>query len=313
VNRFFSLSLARPALVAVACTVLVACSKPSAQQPGQMPPPEVNVVVVQPRDLPAMFEQVGQVAGVRQVEVRPRVTGILQRWNYQEGAPVRAGESLFTIDPAPFQAALAQSQAELASAEARHAQTQRNAARLKPLYEAKATSQRDYDDAVSNEQIAAADVKAASARLTKGRLDLEYTRVLAPIGGITSRALQSEGSLVQAQQTLLTTISQIDPINVIFSFTESEHLKFTRAVTEGRLTLPKDGKFDVKLKLADGSVYAGTGKVDFTDVRVNPETGTIEARAVIANPKAALRPGQFARVQLSGGVRVGAIAIPQRA
>lgn len=300
-------------IVALAAVVLAGCEKPAAQPAGQMPPPEVNVVVVQQRDLPVRFEQVGQIAGVRQVEVRPRVSGILQRWNYDEGARVAAGQSLFTIDPAPFQAAAARAEADVVSAEARQAQAQRTAARLKPLFEARATSQRDYDDAVSAEQIAAADVKAAKARLTEARLDLGYTRVEAPISGITGRALQSEGTLVQAQQTLLTTISQVDPVYVIFSFTEAEHLKFSRAVAEGRLILPKDGRFDVNLKLADGSEYAKAGKVNFTDVRVNPETGTIEGRATVANPQALLRPGQFARVQLSGGVRPGAIAIPQRA
>jgi membrane fusion protein (multidrug efflux system) len=278
-----------------------------------MPPPEVNVVVVQPRDLPAAIEQVGEVAGIRQAEVRPRVTGILQRWNYDEGAPVRAGDSLSTIDPAPFRAAAARAEADVASAQARLAQAQRTSARLKPLYEARATSQKEYDDSVSAEQIAAADVKAAQARLTEARLDLEYTRVEAPISGITGRALQSEGSLVQAQQTLLTTISQLDPIYVIFSFTESEHLKFTRAVADGRLSLPKVGMFDVKVKLADGTIYARAGKVNFTDVRVNPQTGPIEARALMPNPQGLLRPGQFARVQLSGGVRTGALAVPQRA
>ena len=278
-----------------------------------MPPPEVSVVVAQPRDLPASFEYVGQIAGVREVEVRPRVSGILERWNYQEGAKVAAGQSLFTIDSAPYRAVLARAEAQLASAEASLAQSSRDATRLKPLFEAKAVSQKDYDDAVSSAQVASANVKAAQAAITEARLNLLYTRVEAPISGITSRALQSEGSLVQAQQSLLTTISQIDPIHVIFSFTESEHLKFTRAVEEGRLVLPKGGKFDVRLKLADGSVYARAGKVDFTDVRVDPNTGTIEARAVVANPQGLLRPGQFARVTLAGGVRPGAIAIPQRA
>ena len=306
--------LFRAALAAVALAALPAC-QPSQSKPagGAMPPPEVSVVVVQQRDLPASFEYVGQIAGVREVEVRPRVSGILERWNYQEGAKVAAGQSLFTIDSAPYRAALARAEAQLASAEASLAQSSRDATRLKPLFEAKAVSQKDYDDAVSSAQVASANVKAAQAAITEARLNLLYTRVEAPISGITSRALQSEGSLVQAQQSLLTTISQIDPIHVIFSFTESEHLKFTRAVEEGRLVLPKGGKFDVRLKLADGSEYARAGKVDFTDVRVDPNTGTIEARAVVANPQGLLRPGQFARVTLAGGVRPGAIAIPQRA
>jgi membrane fusion protein (multidrug efflux system) len=293
--------------------LLAGCLSAESQSPGGMPPPEVNVVVVQPRELAANFEYVGQIAGVREVEVRPRVSGILERWNFTEGSKVEAGQSLFTIDPAPFRAALERAEAELVSAEASLSQATRNAARLKPLWEAQAVSQKDYDDAVSSEQVASAHMKAAQAAVTEARLNLSYSRVEAPISGITSRALKSEGSLVEAQQTLLTTISQIDSIHVIFSFSEAEHLKFTRAMADGTLKLPKEGKFAVKLKLADGSEYTRVGKVDFTDVRVDPNTGTIEARAVIANPQGLLRPGQFARVQLSGAMYPGALTVPQRA
>ena len=291
---------------------LMGCSN-AAGSAAAPPAPEVVALTVQPRDLPAAYEYVGQISGVREVEVRPRISGILERWNYTEGAPVKAGDSLFTIDPEPFRVELAKAEAALASAEASLSQASRNSARLKPLWEAKAVSQKQYDDAVSEEQVAAANVRAAQAAVAQARLNLSYTRVEAPISGITGRALKSEGSLVEAEQTLLTTLSQIDPVHVIFSFTESEHLKFTRSVAEGRLRLPKDGKFDVNLKLADGSEYDHAGKVDFTDVRVNPDTGTIEARAVIPNPKHLLRPGQFVRVQLTGAVHPGAIAIPQRA
>lgn len=311
-SRFTEIGLAVRLLAVCAVFGLPACTKANGSAAAP-PPPEVTVVTIQPRDLPATFEYVGQIDGVREVEVRPRISGILERWNYTEGAPVKEGESLFTIDPAPFRAALAKAEADFARAEAIHSQTIRDTGRLKPLWEAKAVSQKAYDDAVSSEQVATANVASAQAALTQARLDLSYTRVEAPISGITSRALKSEGSLVEAQKTLLTTISQIDPIHVIFSFTEDEHLKFTRAVADGRLTLPKDGKFDVTLKLADGSEYTRAGKVDFTDVRVDPNTGTIEARAVVPNPKHLLRPGQFVRVQLSGAVRPGAIAVPQRA
>jgi membrane fusion protein (multidrug efflux system) len=302
----------RGLVAALALIALAGCNKSPPPQ-GAMPPPEVVVVTVQPHDMPAVYEYVAQIAGVREVEVRPRVSGILLKWNYTEGARVAAGQSLFTIDPAPFRAALARAEAQLASAQANLESARRYAARLKPLIDAKAVSQKDFDDAVSAELVADAGLKGAEAEVTEARLNLSYTRVEAPISGITSRALQSEGSLVQAQQTLLTKISQIDPVHVIFSFTEAEHLKFTRAVADGTLKVPKDGKFDVRLTLADGSEYARAGKVDFTDVRVNPDTGTIEARAVIANPQGLLRPGQFARVTLSGGSRPGAIAIPQRA
>lgn len=302
----------RGTIAVLVLAALTACQK-SPPQAGARPPPEVVIVVAQPQDMPASYEYVAQIAGVREVEVRPRVSGILEKWNYTEGARVAAGQSLFTIDPEPFRAALGRADAALASAQANLDLAKRNAGRLKPLFEARAVSQKDYDDAASAEQIAIANLKGAQAAVTEARLNLSYTRVEAPISGYTSRALQSEGSLVQAQQTLLTKISQIDPVHVIFSFTESEHLKFTRAMADGTLRLPKDGKFDVKLTLADGSEYVRPGKVDFTDVRVNPETGTIEARAVIANPQGLLRPGQFARVTLSGGVRPSAIAIPQRA
>ena len=304
----------RGLIAAFALAALGACQKsPSNQAPGTMPPPEVTVAVVRPRDLPANFEYVAQISGVREVEVRPRVSGILEKWNFTEGSRVARGQSLFTIDAAPYRAALAKAEADMISAQASFDQSKRNASRLKPLYEAKAVSQKEYDDATSGEQVGGANVKAAQAAVTEARLNLSYTRVEAPISGITSRALQSEGSLVQAQQTLLTKISQIDPVHVIFGFTEAEHLKFTHAMADGTLRLPKDGRFDVKLKLADGSEFSRPGKVDFTDVRVDPTTGTIEARAVIANPQGQLRPGQFARVQLSGGVRPNAIAIPQRA
>jgi membrane fusion protein (multidrug efflux system) len=291
---------------------LLGCNQ-AVGSPAAPPVPEVAVVTVQPRDLPAVYEYVGQVAGVREVEVRARVSGILERWNYKEGAAVSAGESLFTIDQEPFQAELARAEADLARAQANLAQATRTAGRFKPLWEARAVSQNEYDDALSAEQVAAANVKAAEAAVTQARLNLAYTRVEAPIAGITSRAVVSEGSLVQAQQTLLTTISQLDPVHVIFSFTEAEHLRFRRELSEARLTLPQGGRFDVKLTLADGSEYPLAGKVNFTDVRVSTNTGTIEARAVVPNPQRLLRPGQFVRVHLSGATRPNAIAIPQRA
>jgi membrane fusion protein (multidrug efflux system) len=299
--------------LALVATLGAGCRPAESQPQGGMPPAEVGVVVVQPRDLTAVFEYVGQVAGVREVEVRPRVSGILERWNYREGSAIEAGQSLFTIDAAPYRTALAKAEAELAGAEAGLSQAARNLERLKPLWESNVVSQKEYDDAVSAEQVASANLKFAQAAVEQARLNLSYTHVAAPIAGIAGRALKSEGSLVEAQQTLLTTLSQIDPIHVIFSFTEAEYLKFTRAVSEGRLRLPKDGRFDVTLKLADGSEYTRAGRVDFTDVRVNPSTATIEARAIIPNPQHLLRPGQFVRVRLSGAVRPGAIAVPQRA
>ncbi len=312
-SNFFPGAKAAATLAAMSVVVAAGCGKPSAQQTGQMPPPEVNVVTVQPRDIAATFEQVGQTAGIREVEVRPRVTGILQRWNYKEGSSVPAGRSLFTIDPAPFQATVARVDADLASAQAKEAQAGRDIERLQPLYDQGMVSRKAFDDALSAKEVAAAGVKSAEAALRQAKLDLAYTRVEAPISGVTSRALKSEGSLVEAQQTLLTTISQVDPIHVIFSISESENLKLQRESAAGRLQLPKDGRFTVTVKLSDGTTYARPGRVDFSDVRINPETGTSEARAVLPNSDQSLRPGQFVRVALAGATYMKALAVPQRA
>lgn len=309
---FYARVLKSLAALILASLTLAGCGKPSAEAPAQMPPPEVTVAVVEPREIIATFDAVGQTAGVREVEVRPRVTGILKKWNYTEGSQVKAGQSLFTIDPAPFEAALARADADLASADARLAQSRRDIERLKPLYDQGMVSRKAYDDAVSAEEVAVAGVKSAQAALTSAKLDLGYTRVEAPISGVTSRALQSEGSLVEAQKTLLTTISQIDPIHVIFSLSDQENLKLRTEAAAGRLRLPKDGRFEVTVKLADGSTAARSGKVDFTDVRIDPATGTSEVRAVLPNGDQRLRPGQFVRVSLKGAQYVNALAVPQR-
>jgi membrane fusion protein, multidrug efflux system len=278
---------------------------------GGMPPSEVNVTTVQPQTLPVTLEYTGQTAGSREVEVRARVTGILLSRNFREGAPVKQGQSLFTIDPAPFQAALARAQADVAAAEARVEQAQRNAARLKPLYAEKAVSQKEYDDAVSGELIGAADLKAARARLDEAKLNLSYTKVEAPVSGVTGRALPSEGTLVSGPNVLLTSVIQVDPIWVNFGIPDNEQARLQKDAEAGRLNLPKN--FEVELRMADGSTYPKKGKLSFADVRISPATGTREARAELPNPEGALRPGQFVRVILHGATRPNAVTVPQRA
>jgi membrane fusion protein (multidrug efflux system) len=224
---------------------------------------------------------------------------------------VKKGQSLFTIDPKPFEAALARAVADLAAAEARYEQARRNAARLKPLYAEKAVSQKEHDDAVSSESIGAADVKAAQARLTEARLNLEYTRVESPLDGNTSRALPSEGTLVSGPNVLLTSVVQINPIWVNFGIPDNEQARIQREAQDGRLKLPRN--FEVELRLADGSLYPHKGKLDFADVRVSTQTGTREARAELPNPDGYLRPGQFVRVLLKGATLPNAVTVPQRA
>src|SRR3989441_687313 len=310
--REFSLPAAAAASIAIVSALLSGCEQAASQPQGRVPP-EVAVVAVQAQSVPAAFEYVGQIAGSREVEVRARVTGIVLKRNYREGRPVAQGQSMFTIDPAPFEVAVARAEAALASADARFAQTRRNSARLKPLFEAKAASQKDYDDAASAEQIAQAEVKTARANLADARLNIGYTRVEAPVSGIAGRALRSEGTYVSGPDVLLTTVSQIDPIYVLFGVSDEERLKLARETDAGRLTLPKDGQFEVSVKLAGGSVHGNAGKRNFSDVRVSGNTGTSEARAELPNPGGLLHPGQFVRVTLKGAQRPGAIMVPQRA
>ena len=298
--------------------LLAACnpsSGPSAHgAPGSgMPPAAVSTMTVQPKAVLAPFEYTGQTAGSREVEVRARVRGILVARNFTEGGTVKKGQSLYTIDPAPFHAALAKAEADLAGALARLQQAKRNAERLRPLYAEKAVSQKDYDDAVSAEAIGEADIKAARARLLEAQLDLAYTRVEAPVSGIAGRSLPSEGTLVSGPDVLLTRITQVDPMWVNFGIPDADQLRMRSEAEAGRLVLPKNGRFEVRLRLADGQVYERTGWLTFSDVRVSGETGTSDTRAVIANPDEKLRPGQFVRVTLTGATRPDAVLVPQRA
>jgi membrane fusion protein, multidrug efflux system len=305
---------ALPVVLLVSLALLIAGCKP-AHPPdhGGFPPSVVAVAAVEPKDVPVTYEYVAQTAGFREVEVRARVTGILLKRNYREGAYVKQGESLFTIDPVPFQTALARAEADLAMAEAKLAQAKREVTRLKPVLEAKAVSQKELDDAASAEQVANADVNSAQARVREAKLNIGYTRVEAPISGYASRAVVSEGSLVSGPNVLLTTVTQVQPMYVIFGIPDREYLALRRDVEAGRLKLPENGRFKTSLKLADGSIYAHNGTLNFTDVRVNAQTGTSEARAEMPNPGNQLRAGEFARVVLHGAMRVAATVVPQRA
>jgi len=320
-NRRFpgeSLMSLRLAFLSLLALLVSACGQSNGSEkkggPGMgFPPPEVSVATVMPRTLPLTFEYTGQTTGSREVEVRARVAGIMLKRNFVEGAPVKQGQSLYSIDPESFQAVVARAEADVAAAEARYDQAKRNAARLKPLYAEKAVSQKENDDAVSAESIGAADVKAARARLVEARLNLGYTKVEAPVSGVASRSLRSEGTLVDGPQTLLTTVIQVDPIWVNFGVPDNEQAQLAKEAQAGRVALPRNGQFEIALKRADGTVYERTGRLNFNDVRVSPVTGTREARAEIPNPQGELRPGEFVRVILRGATRPNALTVPQRA
>jgi membrane fusion protein, multidrug efflux system len=288
--------------------VLVACGRGPAEPPqkGAAAPTAMPVKVqkMETRRVPVALEAVGQAEGSREVEVRARVSGIVERRLYTEGAPVKAGTVLFTIDRALYEIAVAQAKAALAQERARQEQAQREAERLKSLADARAISQREYDDARSNVQLSSASIDVARARLAEAELNLSYTRVTAPIGGITGRALRSEGSLVTANtdSSLLTTITQVHPIWVRFSLAESEFERIRG--TERRAS--------VKLLTQDGEVAAENGRLNFAATSVDPKLGTVQLRAEFANPGARWLPGQFLRVQILAGEQ-DAFLVPQAA
>ena len=299
------------ALVALAAVAVAGCGQQHPAGFQGMPPAQVTTMTVEPKTIPVTYEYVGQTTGSKEVEVRARVTGILEQKYFQEGAAVKQGQRLFVIDPKPLEAQAAAAEAEVVRAQAQKAQADREAARLKPLAERKAIGQKEADDAASNAEFASANMRAAQAKLREVQLNLAYTNVTAPITGLTSRAPKSEGSLVNANDTLLTTIWQVHPIWVPFAIPEGDQLGLQKQVAAGRLTLPKDNAFDVAIKLTDGTVFPRQGRINFADSRVNPSTGSVEYRAEIPNADGALKPGQFVRVKLAGAKRTGAFAVPQ--
>lgn len=311
-EKKLTVALALAALTTL--STLTACKDGGAQDgPMQMPPPQVSAVTVQPQSVPVTFEYVGQTLGSREVEVRARVSGILEKRSFTEGGPVKAGQTLFQIDPKPLQAQAAAAEADVATAEAKLAQASRDAARIKPLAADKAISQKEYDDALSGEQIAIAALQAAKARLQEIHLNLGYTRVEAPVTGISGRAIKSEGSLVGANDGLLTTILQIDPLYVSFSTADADRIRFERDVANGQLKLPEQGKLNLSLRQKDGGLLAQGGHVNFVSTSVSGQTGTVEMRGELPNPGGKLRAGQFVTVVLEGAERVNALVVPQRA
>jgi membrane fusion protein (multidrug efflux system) len=303
-------------VMSVAVAELSGCGRAqgtTSRAAAAVPPAPVAIQKVVAQDAPAVYEYVGQAAGSREVEVRARVSGILLRRNFTEGGAVRQGQSLYNLDADPFHAALQRAEADVSSADARHAQAVRNLNRLTPLWAAKATSQRDYDDAVSAEAVTHADLQRAQALRTQAALDLRYTRVEAPISGAVGRSLASEGTLVSGPQVLLTSITLTDPIKIRFGVADTDRMRWRVETEAGQLKLPVNGAFDVEVKLADGRTYPRHGKLLFSDPRVSRSTGTVEAEAEIPNPDGVLMPGQFVRVRLMGAVRTNAVQVPTRA
>jgi len=277
------------------------------------PPPQVSVVTITPQDLPVEREYIGQTKGSREVEVRPRVGGIIEQRLYEEGTQVAAGAALFQLDPKSYEAQLAAAEAVLARTNAQRSQAEREWDRIKPLAADKVISRKALDDAQSAFELAEADVKAAAAAVREARLQLDYTHVTAPIAGVAGLAEKVEGAVVEAAEDRLTTLTVTNPMDVYFSVSENELLEQQTAAADGSLLTPAENTLQVKVRLSDGRVLDRTGHINFSDARIDTTTGTLNMRARLENADGQLKSGQFVRVIVSGAVHPNAITVPQKA
>jgi len=317
-SSFRACRMALLTIMVLSLAFAAGCGKDSSGQTpatGGPPPAEVVVKTLAPADIPMNIEYVGQVSGSREVQVRSRVSGILLRRAYEEGARVKQGDLLFEIDPEPYKAALEQARGALGQSEARLSRAKRDLERMKKLRQADVISQKDIDDAHTEFEAASAEVRSAQAKVREAGINLGYTRVEAPITGITSKETRSEGSLVgtSADASLLTTINRIDPVYVNFSIPGQVSMKFRKDRAEGRIAFTGGDDFRVRLVLPDGSVYGHPGHINFTDTQVDPQTGVVKTRAEVPNPDGDILPGQFVRARLEGAVLKQAMAVPQGA
>jgi membrane fusion protein (multidrug efflux system) len=304
----------RSALASICALVLVFSGCKKEASAPQLVAPEVTFITVTAKDTPVTFEFVAQTQSSREVEIRARVEGFLDKRLYTEGSLVHTGQVLFQMDKRPFEAALQTAKGQLAQQQARLVVTKANLARVKPLEAVNALSKKDLDDAIGNEKQAEAAVIAAQGEVTSAQLNLSYTTITSPLTGLSSYARMQEGSYLSAgQSSLLTYVAQLDPIWVNFSLSENEVLKYRDQMAKGLLKAPPDGKYVVEVILGDGSVYPQRGLVNFTDPSYSKETGTFLVRAVLPNKQSELRPGQFVRARVFGMSRPNAILVPQSA
>ena len=309
------LSVKKLMLISLLTLNMAACQSSDsqdAQQNIQQAAPKVDVVSLIPQTVTIKTELPARTVAFRQAEVRPQVNGIIQNRLFEEGADVKAGQQLYQIDEAPFQAALQMAKAELARARANIQSTKARAERFKGLIDNKAISQQDYDDAQAAYLQAQAEVSVAQANIQTAEINLRYTKVNAPIDGRTGRSNITEGALVTAQQeSPLTTITQTDPIYVDISQASKEVLRLRRQLLFGRIS--EEDTVQVKLTLEDGSTYQHQGELQFSEVNVNEDTGSLVMRAKFPNPDGLLLPGMYVKTEINEGTMPDAILVPHKA
>lgn len=306
-------SLSRIAAVAViglSC-LLVACDKPA--PPAPPPPPEVKVIKVEPRDTPVTFEYIGQSRSPQQVNIVARVSGFLDSQSYTDGSVVKPGQVLFQMDRKPFVAQLDAARAAQSNARAAHDHAAANLRRVQPLVELNALAQKDLDDARSAFESTAASLAQAGANVQTASLNLSYTTISSPLRGVAGAAQQKVGTFLNQQNSLLTTVSSLNPMWVNFSVSENELTAQRNEVSKGLLRPPPNGQFIAEAVLVDGSTFPHTGRISFVAPSFDSQTGTFLIRVTLDNPEGVIRPNQYIRVRLKGATRPNAVVIPQRA
>jgi len=290
---------------------LTACAEKPAPAPPA--PPEVYVTSVTQRDVPEYLELVGQTAGYQDVEIRARVEGFLEGVKFNEGEYVHKGDVLYEIDRRSFDAAVAEAKAQLSTAEARLDKANNDVTRYRPLAAKQAVSQQELDNAISAQDAAKSQVEAAKAAVEQNNISLGYTKVYSPIDGLVGTTQVKAGNLVgRGESTLLTTVSQIDPIIFRVGVTEADYLRVAKRNQEAPVSSEGRDR-GIQLTLADGTVYPHNGKLGPIERAVDPTTGTLAVQFIFPNPGGLLRPGQYARSRLVLDTKVGALLIPQRA
>jgi membrane fusion protein (multidrug efflux system) len=298
---------------ALVASLVIGCSKEKPAE--QRPAPQVSVLTVAPGTIPFIPTFVAQTESSRQVEIVARISGFLDKIAYREGELVKEGQVLFQLDPKPFQAQLDAARGELQAQQARLSTATANLNRIKPLAEQNAVSRADLDRAQGEFDSARAAVFAAQAKVREAELNLGYTTIRSPVTGVASRSQQREGAYINSMSgsAQLTYVALLDPIWVNFSVSQNQMAHLRAQFASGQVVAPKDQDLTVELLMSEGAVYPEKGKINFAEPNFSQDTGSFLVRAVIPNPKGALRPGMFVTAKVEGYTRPNAIVVPQLA